>query len=135
MRILPWNLYKQTAMKTTTSVGRHGEDIAAAWLNEHGYVIVERNYRRRFGEVDIIAEQGEYLVFIEVKTRSSSRFGAPFEAVTMRKQQQLSRIADDYLLHHGQADKLCRFDCVAVTLEPGKPPRVDVIVNAFDACE
>ncbi len=119
-------------MKTTTSVGRYGEDIAAAWLSEHGYVIIERNYRRRFGEVDIIAKQGEYLVFIEVKTRSSSRFGTPFDAVTVKKQQQLSRIADDYLLHHGQANTLCRFDVLAVSLESGKPPRVDIIVNAFE---
>ena len=96
-------------MKTTTSIGRYGEDLAAAWLSEHGYVIVERNYRRRFGEVDIIAEQGECLVFIEVKTRSSSRFGTPFDAVTLKKQQQLSRIVGDYLLHHGHVDTLCRF--------------------------
>ncbi len=121
-------------MKTTTSIGRYGEDLAAAWLSEHGYVIVERNYRRRFGEVDIIAEQGECLVFIEVKTRSSSRFGTPFDAVTLKKQQQLSRIAGDYLLHHGHADTLCRFDVLAVRLESGKPPKVDVIVNAFEAC-
>ncbi|HHL35609.1 MAG TPA: YraN family protein [Desulfobulbaceae bacterium] len=122
-------------MKTTTSVGRYGEDIAAAWLSEHGYVIVERNYRRRFGEVDIIAEQDGYLVFIEVKTRSSSRFGTPFDAVTLKKQQQLSRIAGEYLQHHGQTNTRCRFDVLAVRLEAGKPPKVDVIVNAFEACE
>ncbi len=121
-------------MKTTTNIGRYGEDIAAAWLSEHGYVIVERNYRRRFGEVDIIAKQGEYLVFIEVKTRSSSRFGTPFDAVTMKKQHQLTKIADDYLLNHGQGNTLCRFDVLAVRLESGKPPRVDVITNAFEAC-
>jgi len=121
------------ALQSTTTIGRKGEDIAASWLSEHGYAIITRNYRRRFGEVDIIARQGEYLVFIEVKTRSSRQFGTPLDALTVKKQQQLTLIARDYLVRHKIADTLCRFDVLAVTLSPGRPPRVDVIVNAFEA--
>ncbi len=120
-------------MKSTTSIGRRGEDIAASWLSAHGYVILTRNYRRRFGEIDIVARQDDCLVFIEVKTRSSRKFGAPLDAVTFKKQQQLSLIAGDYLVRHNMTDMLCRFDVVSVTLAAGRSPKVDIIVNAFEA--
>lgn len=121
--------------KTTTAIGRKGEDIAADWLAANDYTIVARNYRKRFGEVDIIARQGEWLVFIEVKTRSSDRFGSPQDSVTVHKQQQLSRIANDYLACNGLVDLPCRFDVVSVLLSGEQPPRVDVIVNAFEFIE
>jgi putative endonuclease len=122
-------------MKSTTSIGRQGEDLAVVWLGAHGYAIVVRNYRRRFGEVDIIARQGDDLVFIEVKTRSSSRFGSPFEAVTLKKQRQLSRIAKDYLARNKIMDTSCRFDVLSIVLANDRPPEVDVIVNAFEYLE
>ena len=73
----------------TRSVGNKGEDIAAAYLKKHGYTIVERNYNCRFGEIDIIAKQNSYIVFVEVKARSSTAFGMPREAVDWRKQQTI----------------------------------------------
>ncbi len=126
---------KKKKKKTTTAIGRQGEDIAADWLTSHNYTIVTRNYRKRFGEVDIIARQDEWLVFIEVKTRSSARFGSPLDSVTEKKQHQLSRIANDYLSRNDALDTLCRFDVVSVVLEEGHAPRVDVIVNAFEFIE
>ncbi|HHD56714.1 MAG TPA: YraN family protein [Desulfobulbaceae bacterium] len=119
-------------MESTTTIGRQGEDLAVDWLRAHGYTIVARNYRRRFGEVDVIAHQGEYLVFVEVKTRSSGRFGSPFDAVTLRKQQQLSRIAKDYLVRNKKMDTPCRFDVLSIILAEDRPPTVDIIVNAFE---
>lgn len=121
--------------QTTTAIGRQGEDIAADWLRSHNYTIVTRNYRQRFGEVDIIARQDEWLVFIEVKTRSSDRFGSPLDSVTEKKQQQLSRIANDYLSRNDVRDVPCRFDVVSVLLHGDQPPTVDVIVNAFEYIE
>ncbi len=121
--------------KTTTVIGRQGEDIAADWLAAHDYTIVERNYRKRFGEVDIIARLDEWLVFIEVKTRSSSRFGSPLDSVTEKKQHQLSRIANDYLTSNSLLDVPCRFDVVSVLLHRDRPPRVEVTVNAFEFIE
>jgi putative endonuclease len=119
-------------MKSTTTIGRQGEDLAVDWLRAHGYTLVARNYRRRFGEVDVIARQGEYLVFIEVKTRSSSRFGSPFDAVTLRKQQQLSRIAKDYLVRNKIMDTPCRFDVLSIILAEDSSPTIDIVVNAFE---
>lgn len=121
--------------KSTITVGRQGEDIAANWLVHQGYTIVKRNYRKKFGEIDIVARQGEYLVFVEVKTRSSRQFGSPFEAVHWKKQQQLIRIAKDYLLQEGLSDVLCRFDVLSVYLEKNGTPRVEIIENAFELIE
>jgi putative endonuclease len=118
--------------KSTTTIGKEGENIAAAWLISHGYTLVARNYRKRFGEVDIIASHDGYLVFIEVKTRASNRYGSPLEAVTVKKQRQLSRIAIDYLTRNKLLDTQCRFDVVSVILAKGQMPKVDVIVNAFE---
>jgi putative endonuclease len=119
---------------TTTQTGHYGEDLAVQWLRKKGYEIVARNYRRRFGEVDIIARHNGYLVFIEVKTRSSNRFGLPVDALTARKQRQLIKIAEDYLLHHNCLDIPCRFDVLSVSLRQGKKPEISILVNAFDAC-
>jgi putative endonuclease len=94
---------------------------------------VARNYRRRFGEVDIIARHEGYLVFIEVKTRSSNRFGLPADALTARKQKQLTMIAQDYLARHASGDTPCRFDVLSVDLRSGRAPEISILVNAFDS--
>jgi len=114
--------------------GRSGEEKAAQWLSRQGYRILERNFRSRYGEVDIIARKDGCLVFIEVKSRSSHRFGTPQEAVTRKKQLRLSRVARDYLLRHGGLEQSCRFDVVAVSEGSGQP-RFDLLVNAFEAVE
>ena len=111
--------------------GRTGEDLAVRYLENQGYVIVERNYRKRIGEIDIIARDGECLVFVEVKTRRSNRFGSPFDAVGFRKQQQVSRVALAFMTQHRCLDVPVRFDVVAVHLE-GQSSRVELIKNAFE---
>ncbi|MGB5684809.1 MAG: YraN family protein [Candidatus Electrothrix sp.] len=109
------------------TTGRSGEDLAVQHLEQQGYTILERNYRLRIGEIDIIARDGEYLVFIEVKTRRSKRFGSPFEAVDLRKQQKIFNIAAVYL----QGKELpVRFDVVAVHLNE-QNVRIEVLKNAF----
>ena len=109
------------------ATGRSGEDAAVRYLEKMGYTILERNYRIRIGEVDIIARDEEYLVFIEVKTRRSKKFGSPFEAVDARKQQQIFKVASAYV--RGR-DIPVRFDVVAVHLS-GQDIRVEILKNAF----
>ncbi len=112
------------------ALGKRGEELARDFLSRQGYTILERNFRTRSGEIDIIARQGTTLVFIEVKTRSDNRFGSPFEAVTERKRRAITRVALEYLVSHGGPDRLCRFDVVAVY--PGESPKVEIVRNAFE---
>jgi putative endonuclease len=111
----------------TQLLGKRGEGIAEAHLRTLGYRILERNYRNPFGEMDLIAMEGSTVVFVEVKTRNSSRFGPPELAVDVRKQQRLSRVALGYLVGKAWTGRPCRFDVVAIR---GKD--VDVIRNAFE---
>lgn len=115
------------------ALGKHGEELASGYLKKKGYSIITRNYRKRFGEVDIIARDGDTLVFVEVKTRRSRQFGSGMEAVDLRKQQQLSRIAQDYLLSCQTEYRQARFDVIAVELAESHQPRFIHITNAFDA--
>ena len=112
--------------------GRRGEDLAAAHLERAGYVLLERNYRCLFGEIDIIARDGDTLCFIEVKSRRSGRYGDPQLAVTPRKQARMIRAALQYLGSHGLADPPARFDVAAVRLSPEGPETVELIRNAFE---
>jgi len=117
----------------TLPTGRLGESLAAEFLLGQGYAIVEKNYRKRYGEVDIIARDGDTLVFVEVKTRQSTVFGTPFEAVDGRKQRQLSRVAQEYLQSRGLIDAPARFDVVAIRLDrDSRPTAIDHLKNAFD---
>ena len=120
--------------KTTTAVtGRLGETLALEFLLGLRYAIIEKNYRKPFGEVDIIARDRDTLVFIEVKTRQSTVFGTPFEAVDARKQRQLSRVALEYLQTRGRADTPARFDVIAVRLDlDNRPAAIEHLKNAFD---
>ncbi len=112
-------------------LGRRGEELAAACLERRGYRILARNYRRRFGEVDLVARHRGQLVFIEVKTRQSDRYGTPFEAVDRRKQHQLVLVATDYIARHHLENETARFDVVAVTRDRDGRIRVDVLEDAF----
>ncbi len=114
-------------------LGRTGERLASKHLEKAGYQIIERNYRTRSGEIDLIAMDGEILVFIEVKTRSSNRFGDPLEAVTPAKCRQIARVALEYLSRGGYRGCPARFDVVAVLTGP--PDRVEVVRNAFSLPE
>lgn len=115
------------------SAGRSGEEAAARLLQKRGYRILVRNFRKAFAEVDIIARHKEVLVFIEVKTRSSLRYGAPVEAVHAEKQRRLSKIALDYMMQEGLHDQCARFDVVSVLLDrQGEVKHIEVFENAFD---
>jgi len=111
-------------------LGDAGEDLAAAALKKQGYKILERNYVTPLGEIDLIARQGGELVFIEVKTRKSLRFGAPQDAVSPPKQARLRKLADYYLQRQRLGEVPVRFDVVGITLVAGDP-RVEIFQNAF----
>jgi putative endonuclease len=111
-------------------VGARGEDTAAAWYEANGYEILERNWRRREGEVDLIARRGRTVVFCEVKARSTEAFGSGAEAVVPAKQRRIRRLASRWLAEltpaSGRALVDLRFDVVSIT-----GPDVDVIEDAF----
>ncbi len=112
--------------------GIEGEDLAVSALEKSRYKIVERNYRTRAGEIDIVAREGECLVFVEVRTRASIEYGWPQETVIARKQKKLCRAARWYLQKNRIEDVPCRFDVVAIVMnEALDEPQVEVIKNAF----
>ncbi len=115
---------------TTKEKGNAGEQLAMAHLKRLGMEIVEMNYRYGHGEIDIIARDGETLVFCEVKGRKTDEFGEPEYAVTPRKQQQIRRIAEAYLYEHEIKEQDCRFDVVTVRFME-RPPKINYIRNAF----
>ncbi len=117
---------------TRRNLGKTGETIASDFLEKNGYTIIARNYRRKFGEIDIIARERDYLVFIEVKTRTGTSHGHPLEAITLRKQRQISKVAQCYLTENHLFDTAARFDVVSVILSQNKQIQVEVIPNAFD---
>lgn len=110
--------------------GELGEDIAVDFLTKKGYRILRRNYRYEHGEIDIIAESEKELIFVEVKTRVSTSFGEPEDAVTIRKRGTLRKTAEGYLFENEIIDQNCRFDVVAIRYEKGRPV-VRHIENAF----
>lgn len=113
-------------------LGNFGEALAGQILAEKGYVILERNFRTRYGEVDLVAEDGEVLVFVEVKTRRSLSYGSGAEAVTRRKQQRLIRAALNYIHSRGWSNRPCRFDLLELSLDPeGKLLSYELLQNAF----
>jgi len=111
------------------SIGQKGEDIAAHYLKEKGYKILHRNYRTPLGEADVIMADNDILVFVEVKTRSGTAFGEPFEAVDFRKQEKIRRIAL-YYLKLNKLQKQVRFDVVSIVSSNGRPD-IRHIVEAF----
>lgn len=102
--------------RKTVSLGKSAEDLACTLLEKNGYKIVERNFHSRFGEVDIIAEFGNNLVFVEVKARWSLKFGLPEEAVTKQKIYKIIKTAQYYSLTHPERSKNLRIEVVALTM-------------------
>ena len=126
---------------TTTQIGRYGEDLAAAHLIEHGFTVIRRNYRVSRNEIDIIAENEEYILFVEVKTRSAlsidipSRYGRPSRAVTYEKRERTLYAARAYL-HTHPTDKRPRMDVIELYLRqnPSAAPellKLNWIPNAY----
>jgi len=117
-------------MSYAKTTGDQGEEIARRFLQKQGLEIVETKYHYEHGEIDIIAREGEVLVFCEVKTRYSDKFGPPECAIPPRKQAQVRRTANAYLFEHEIREQVCRFDVVAIRFE-GKNIRINYIKNAF----
>lgn len=108
------------------ALGRRGEDLVERWYAERGYRTLDRNWRSPSGELDLVVTDGTHLVFCEVKTRTSDRFGTGFEAITARKQQQVRRLAAQYVRQRGGWPGPIRCDAASVM---GR--KVEVLADAF----
>src|SRR5688572_31794938 len=115
------------------SLGKMGEDLACAELRRRGYELIARGYRTKYGEIDIVARDGDTTVFVEVKARAGDEFGGAAAAVTAWKQRKVALMAMDYLGRHRLEDQPCRFDVVTVDILEGDPPRIEVYTNAFES--
>lgn len=117
-------------MSNKQQKGRIGEDVAVSYLEKKGYRILQRNYRFEHGEIDIIVEDGNILVFVEVKARRSKEFGEPEDSVTTRKREKIRSTANGYLFENNIDDKECRFDVVAIDYQ-GNKTEIRHIIDAF----
>jgi len=109
--------------------GNEAEKMAATYLQQHGLILLETNYRCRFGEIDLVMRDGNATVFVEVRLRSNTDFGGAGISITPHKQQKLVRAAEHYLLSHSSTS--CRFD--AVLMDKVDTHHIEWIRNAFDA--
>jgi len=110
--------------------GKRGEAVAVDFLEQQGYQILERNFRSRLGEIDIIAKDKDTIVFVEVKTKKSGRHLHPKYSVTRQKQKKISMVALYYLKTLKQSGGRARFDVVTIVSET--PPKIELIKNAFE---
>ena len=117
----------------TQLLGALGEQTAADWLRKKRWTILGMNYRCRFGEIDIVAREGEEYVFVEVKLRKAGGYAPAAEYVTLRKQERLRMAAQDWLVRSGLEDPPCRFDVVEVYLDRAgeKIEKLSLIREAF----
>ena len=116
---------------TRKALGFRGEDLAVKYLKKKGFKVIERNYHCPLGEIDLIAREGDTLVFVEIKARTSSTFGLPQDAVDRFKQKKLMLVARTYMAaRHLKEDIPARFDVVAIHLTPSGPD-IELIKDAF----
>lgn len=114
-------------------LGESGENLAVRELTARGYAILERRYRTDHGEIDIVAEHGGTLVFVEVRARATAEFGRAAETVDDRKKRKVTAMAVEYLARHRVTNRPCRFDVVAIDEAMGPKPEITVYPSAFDA--
>lgn len=112
--------------------GRSSEDAAAVFLKNKGYKILRTNYRVKFGEIDIIAEEGQAICFIEVKSRVNCSFGHPKEALTPRKREKISRAALAYLKENRLLNRSARFDVLSILKDGQSQTDFELIKDAFE---
>lgn len=117
--------------ETSRSLGQRGEETAAKYLIKSNFDIVERGFRLFRGEIDIIARDGDTLVFVEVKARADETFGRPEDSVTPAKQRQIRRIATGYLVERRLGDVPCRFDVVSILFHEDGSHRLIHFRDAF----
>lgn len=114
------------------NIGKIGEGIACGYLRRRGYKILERNYKTKIGEIDIVARDGNVLVFVEVKTRASDLYGTPEEAINARKMRKLTQLAELYMNRKGLYQTKARFDVVGIIIDGGNGSKtIRLIKNAF----
>ena len=116
-------------MKHNQRVGTWGEEIAAEYLTQQGFEIVTRNARTPYGEIDIIARQGDTVVFLEVKTRTSDKMGLPEDSITPRKRQHMLSAAEHYAME-GEIDTW-QIDVISIEGKPGVKPKITYFENAI----
>lgn len=113
-----------------TRLGREGEAYARGLLESEGYRVLSTNFSTRYGEIDIVAEEGEYVCFVEVRLTTGPGHGSPEESIGARKRSRLVRAARGYLHEHGWHDRACRFDVLGVRGDPGGgPPLGHVLIR------
>lgn len=115
-----------------SSLGDRGERAACGFLKEHGYEILEKNYKCKLGEIDVIARRSGRLAFIEIKTRTSTQFGAPQEAVDLKKQEKIFKVAQWYMKERKLEKVPVAFDVVAILWKDGQTPEMLLITDAFE---
>ena len=125
------NLIRQ--WRARSDLGLRGEALAAKELKKRGYQILERRWRCRLGEIDIVAQDGDTVVIVEVKTRARNDHFSPVDAVDTKKQRKLIRLAQAYVQTHLPDDVPVRFDVIGITAACGKRPILEHIPNAFEA--
>ncbi len=119
MQITQKNFYKKL-------LGRVGENKAVEYLKKQGYTVLEKNYKTRLGEIDVIVKKDETIIFVEVKTRTSDTYGRPSEAVGYEKQRKYVKVAQEYLLKNKLLGQKCRFDVIEILNE-----EINHIIDAF----
>ncbi|MDO8602637.1 MAG: YraN family protein [Candidatus Omnitrophota bacterium] len=112
--------------------GRKGEEQAIACLRKNGYKIIEKNYRTKLGEIDIIADDKGVISFVEVRSKNSPGFGLPEETINKKKKAQISKIALAYIKQCNLMDKSCRFDVVCIQGVDSPEPEIKLIKDAFE---
>jgi putative endonuclease len=120
---------------STRHFGRQGEEAAVEFLQQSGYRILEKNFRNKIGEVDVIAIDKDTVCFIEVKSRRTSRSGSPWEAISPFKQRKIIQVALSYLKWKQWLSQKARFDVVGIWEEENSIPRIEILKNAFDASD
>lgn len=123
--VSPWSFNK-------ILTGKKAEKLAEVFLRKQGYKIIEKNYRTKCGEIDIIGKDKDCTSFIEVRSSSTEFFGLPQDSINRKKQNQISKAALSYIKRYGLGDKNCRFDVVCIEDINSLCPKVHLIKNAFD---
>ena len=119
--------------KYKIELGRRGEAIALEYLKKLGYKLITKNYNcPRYGEIDLIMQDENYLVFIEVRTKSNTLYGTPLETINYEKRRQIEKMARQYLSREKvNPDTFCRFDLIGIVLEKNQDPEIEYIKDAF----
>ena len=133
-KLLSKNLYKKENT-TAVSIGNIGEEAAVQALKKRGYKIIARNYRTKMGEIDIVAKDGEYTVFVEVRLRKSNAFGSPADTIDKRKQQKIIKAAQLYSVKNDIYNTPMRFDAVLINADTDGEKlvnkKIEIIKDAF----